>query len=84
MPEREMTVASDNGVAWQDVGLLAKKTGTSKAAFGHVTPFLLLDAEKEVHYLYVGAAKAATWDRNQIAVIPLTQKELSRFVKEER
>jgi hypothetical protein len=67
-------------VIWQDVGLLAKKSGGATDAYGHLTPFLLLDAEKGLHYLYVGAARAATWDRNQIAVIPVTQSKLNRLV----
>jgi hypothetical protein len=75
---------SDHGIKWQDVGLLVKKAGRPVDAFGHVTPFLLLDAEKGVHYLYVGAARAASWDRNQIAVIPLPERDLAWLLNGDR
>lgn len=62
---------SPDGTGWMDDGLLAGKSGTKMDAFGHVTPNLLVDPDGEVRRLYIGAARAATWDRNVIAVLKL-------------
>lgn len=57
---------SKDGIEWSDRGLLVKKTSTARDAHGHVTPFLFVDPQKKQHRLFVGAARAASWDHNQI------------------
>ena len=57
---------SRDGIAWSNRGLLVKKTTTPLDQHGHVTPFLFIDPEQKQHRLFVGAARAATWDHNQI------------------
>ena len=57
---------SEDGIAWTDRGFLVKKTSTPLDRHGHVTPFLFIDPEQKQHRLFVGAARAATWDHNQI------------------
>jgi hypothetical protein len=59
----------EDGVRWSDEGLLVRRSRTKVDAFGHVTPNLLVDADGRVRRLYIGAAPAATWDRNAIAVV---------------
>ena len=62
---------SPDGVTWTDGGMLAGRSGAAVDAFGHVTPCLLLDPAGGRHRLFVGAASAATWDRNRIAAVGL-------------
>jgi len=65
-----------DGIEWSEEGLLVPKSGTKADAFGHVTPFLLVDADGKIRRLYVGAAGAATWDRNGIAVLSVPTDRL--------
>ena len=60
---------SKDGINWSDEGLLVGRSGAKVDAFGHVTPHLLADADGTVRRLYIGAAGAATWDRNAIAML---------------
>lgn len=61
--------SSDDGVAWQDIGYLLRKSGNEADRHGHVTPFLFSHDHHE-RRLFFGAAKAATWDQNVIASSP--------------
>ncbi|MDB5297682.1 MAG: Laminin sub domain 2, partial [Phycisphaerales bacterium] len=63
--------AGADGVAWADGGLLVGRSEAAADAFGHVTPCLLVDADGGGGRLYVGAARAATWDRNAIAALAI-------------
>lgn len=67
-----------DGIKWSDEGLLVAKSGTKVDAFGHVTPNLLVDADGKVRRLYVGAAAAATWDRNCIVMLKAPTDRLGR------
>jgi hypothetical protein len=69
---------SKDGLAWDDKGMFSKKSGSKIDLFGHVTPFLLVDNEKQEHRLFVGAAGATTWDYNRIAAVEITDAELNR------
>ena len=71
--EGTMITESSNGKTWSTPRKLVGRSGTPADAHGHVTPFLLNDA-KHGDTLYVGAASAASWDRNCIARINLTKK----------
>ncbi|WP_435017856.1 hypothetical protein TA3x_005476 [Tundrisphaera sp. TA3] len=68
-----------DGLSWTDRGLLAPRSGAPIDAFGHVTPFLLLDPGGGPARLYVGAASATTWDRNQIAWLAIDRAGLDRM-----
>jgi len=70
--------SSRDGTHWTNHGLLAAKSGRRHDAYGHVTPFLLIDPDRQVHELYVGASAAESWDRNAIGVIRITNDELER------
>ena len=67
-----------DGIEWSDDGLLVRKSGADVDAFGHVTPNLLADAEEQNWRLYVGAAAAAAWDRNSIALLRVPRDLLPR------
>jgi hypothetical protein len=60
-----------DGVHWTDEGLLVGNSGTKVDLFGHVTPYLLPDADGKACRLYIGAAGATTWDRNVIAALKI-------------
>lgn len=68
-----MLAESDDGTTWSAARKLIGVSGTPADAHGHVTPFLL-HHPTDGDFLYVGAASAATWDRNSIAQINLTNK----------
>jgi sucrose-6-phosphate hydrolase SacC (GH32 family) len=58
---------SQDGRQWESRGLLAGLSGSEADQFGHVTPFLLYDREADAPWLFVGAARGGSWDRNAIA-----------------
>lgn len=66
-----MASVSRNGVSWRRAGMLLEPSGQPLDAHGHVTPFLQISKSGKSHQLFVGAARAATWDRNSIARIIL-------------
>ncbi len=66
---------SPDGVAWRDLGLVVPRSGGPADAAGHVTPMLLAGSR----WLYLGAAPAATWDRNAIARIELSPGLVDRM-----
>ena len=68
---------SSDGIRWRDAGWLVEKSGADVDRHGHVTPFLLTDIENNA-WLFFGAASAASWDRNCIAVIPVVLKAPNR------
>lgn len=71
---------SKDGIAWTDAGLLIGKSGRKVDAFGHVTPNLLIDPDGEIRRIYIGAARAATWDRNVIAVLEVPSGRLHQIL----
>lgn len=71
---------SKDGIAWIDAGLLVEKSGTPVDAFGHVTPNLMVDADGEIRRIYIGAAQAATWDHNVIAVLKISSNKLNHIL----
>ena len=73
---------STDGIDWKDGGVFVKKSGSKFDSFGHVTPFLLLDADKKQHRLFVGAAGATTWDHNRIAVVEISEERLNQILGE--
>lgn len=66
---------SRDGVRWKDVGWFVEKSGDDVDRHGHVTPFLMIE-DTEQAWLFFGAAKAATWDRNCIAVVGIETEKL--------
>lgn len=71
---------SKDGIKWKDGGIFAPKSTSTIDAFGHVTPFLLLDKDSGVHRLFVGAAAISSWDQNRIAVIEISGDRLKGLV----
>jgi hypothetical protein len=72
---------SPDGLAWRDRGLVVPRSGGPYDAHGHVTPMLLIGSEGRPPALYVGAAWAASWDRNAIAAFSLPPA-LARLLSE--
>ena len=64
-----MWATSNDGLAWKDRGLLVEKD-QQMAPHGHVTPFLMRDADGDV--LYFGAAKSEQWNQNSIMRMAIT------------
>ena len=60
---------SRDGVAWTDRGLWVERSGGDLDRHGHVTPMLLVGGDPDTAELFVGAARAGSWDRNRIARI---------------
>lgn len=75
-----MIAESLDGLRWKNSQLLVKPSGTPVDQHGHVTPFLLAQERGQKVQLYVGAAKAATWDRNSIARIRLDGDMLNKRI----
>ncbi|PQO28134.1 hypothetical protein [Blastopirellula marina] len=75
-----MIAESRDGLRWENAQLLVKPSGRPVDKHGHVTPFLLAQEPGKKVLLYVGAAKAATWDRNSIARIPLDADMLNQRI----
>lgn len=69
---------SKNGIQWQDGDWLVRKSGDAIDLHGHVTPFLLVNPDSTA-LLFFGAARAATWDRNVIAVSEVNKKTIDSF-----
>lgn len=65
---------SRDGIHWNDAGWLVQKSGADLDRHGHVTPFLLIE-DKGKTWLFFGAARAASWDRNSIAALPIVLDE---------
>lgn len=76
---REGTCAatSRDGISWVDHGLLMPRSGEALDRYGHVTP-MLLQATGTTE-LFLGAARAASWDRNQIVRVRLGADGLERL-----
>jgi len=68
---------SPDGLAWKSEGLFAERSGNDIDRFGHVTPFLLVEAESVA--LFIGAALSASWDRNRIVRVPLSAPQRQRL-----
>lgn len=56
-----------DGMTWEDAGWVAEKSAGQIDRYGHVTPCLL--KTKDTLWLFFGAAQAATWDHNCLAVL---------------
>ena len=67
---------SNDGLAWQSQGFLVDRSGTDIDRFGHVTPFLLVEAESVA--LFIGAASSASWDHNRIVRVPMSAPQRQR------
>ena len=66
---------SGDGLQWKDAGWLVEKSGGEVDRHGHVTPNLFIDNDGKA-WLFFGAARAATWDRNCIAVTKIGLNKL--------
>ena len=75
-----MIAASRTGLSWKSAGLLLKPSGKLFDKHGHVTPFLLVRRRGLHPQLFIGAARAATWDRNSIARISLDGDVLKKRI----
>lgn len=70
-----------DGLDWREGGILAGKSGAKVDAFGHVTPFLLLDPDGGRPRLFFGTAGRRSWDGNRIAVLELGEEALDRLAR---
>ena len=68
---------SPDGLTWKSEGLLVDRSGADVDRFGHVTPFLLVEAERAA--LFAGAARSGSWDHNRIVRIPLSPQQSERL-----
>jgi len=75
---------SKDGIEWKDGGIFTSKSGAAIDFFGHVTPFLFFDPDKNLVRLYVGAASATTWDHNCIAVFEIDHDGLNQHLFDPR
>lgn len=66
---------SPDGVSWTDRGLLLPRSGGELDRFGHVTPMLVPEPNGTAT-VYLGAARAGSWDRNAIARARVTPAQL--------
>ncbi len=72
---------SRSGTEWESRGLLVRRSGDKVDRHGHVTPFLLTtDGGKQLR-LFVGAARATSWDRNSIARWQVDPKRLDQLLR---
>lgn len=72
---------SNDGLDWTDHGLWIPITKSKADAFGHVTPFLLVDETGNPSAVYFGAAGRTTWDGNAISRI-MIDEELRKKLEE--
>ncbi len=70
---------SRDGIHWQSAGLLAERTANPTERHGHVTPFLLPDADGSGAALFYGAAAEPSWDVNAICMRRLTDAQWLRL-----
>ena len=75
---------SKDGIEWKDGGIFTPKSGATIDSFGHVTPFLFLNPNKNIFRLFVGAASATTWDHNCIAVFEIDRDGLNQLLPDPR
>jgi len=71
---------SKDGVVWKRGGILVEKASTFEA-FGHVTPFLLMEGNAKP-LLYFGAAREGTWDVNCMAAMALNDTMMEKIKTE--
>ena len=72
---------SSDGIQWTDRGIFLPKSTSVIDAFGHVTPFLLVGSKTSDNQIFFGAASAATWDRNRIAVATVPNARFTAAIK---
>ena len=71
--------ASPDGIySWTSKGLWVPISGRDFDKYGQVTPMMLVGPRGRIETLFVGAATAATWDRNMIARVHLTPAQLAQ------
>lgn len=61
---------SDDGLAWADRGWLSERVAGEFDQFGHVTPMLVHRGGRDA-VLFVGGARARTWDTNVVLRVEL-------------
>jgi hypothetical protein len=66
---------SRDGIDWQRIGLLVERADLPAERHGHVTPFLLPDADAGGATLFYGAAAAPSWDANSICMRRLSKAQ---------
>jgi hypothetical protein len=72
---------SSDGIEWHNHGLWIPMSGSEFDAFGQVTPCLLVRPGHQEVLLYFGAAAAAGWDHNTIAVHSISAEELASLIE---
>jgi hypothetical protein len=78
--EGTKVAVSPDGIAWHDRGLWQPRSGGETDRHGHVTPKLLMRPDGKGAELFVGAARAGSWDRNRIVRFRLEPDRLTRLL----
>jgi hypothetical protein len=78
--EGTKAATSDDGIIWKDRGLWVARSGGEIDRNGHVTPMLLSGSTDRPWKLYLGAARAVTWDRNSIAEYLIRSGQIESLV----
>jgi hypothetical protein len=73
-----VAVSPDGIYSWTAKGLWVPLSGRDFDRYGQVTPMIFAGPRGRVDTLFIGAATAATWDRNMIARVRLTQAQLDQ------
>ena len=74
----QVAVSPDGIYSWTAKGLWAPLSGRDFDRYGQVTPMIFAGPRGRVDMLFIGAATAASWDRNMIARVRLTQAQLDQ------
>ncbi len=82
--EGTKVAVSPDGIAWRDRGLWVPWSGADIDRHGHVTPMFLMRPDATGAELFVGAARAGSWDRNQIVRFRLEPDRLIRLLERQK
>ncbi|MDB6156051.1 MAG: hypothetical protein JWL90_4504 [Chthoniobacteraceae bacterium] len=72
---------SHDGISWRKIGLLVERAALQSERHGHVTPFLLPDADAGGATLFYGAAAESSWDANSICRQRLSNAQWALLVE---
>ncbi len=74
----QVAVSPDGIYSWTAKGLWAPLSGRDFDRYGQITPMIFAGPKGRVNSLFIGAATAASWDRNIIARVRLTPAQLDQ------
>jgi hypothetical protein len=74
---------SRDGIHWRGIGLLVERAELASERHGHVTPFLLPNADGSGATLYYGAAAESAWNANIICTQRLSDAQWLKLKSDE-